>query len=288
MQKHAGTTVCFLAVGTKRIMLTVFLSAFFFSTYAQDNAVWHDKKCAVVLTYDDALNVHLDNAIPLLDSLGFKATFYLSGFFPSFRERVKDWTSVAREGHELGNHTLFHPCEGRAPGREWVKPDYDLNKYTVQRIVDEIQMANTLLEALDGKTKRTFAYPCGDMKAGDSSYVDKIKESFIAARGVEGKMQKINEIDLFNVGAYLVNGQSGDGLIGLVEKAVATNTLLVFLFHGVGGEHNLNVTLEDHRKLLYFLKQNEKDIWVAPLIEIAEYVKENGKTVEPQKQGSSK
>jgi peptidoglycan/xylan/chitin deacetylase (PgdA/CDA1 family) len=252
----------------------IMLSVSLFTTHAQDNAVWHNKKCAVVLTYDDALSVQLDKAIPVLDSLGFKATFYLSGFFPDFRERVSDWKSVSKKGHELGNHTLFHPCEGKSPGREWVKPDYDLNTYRIQRLVDEIRMANTLLEALDGRTKRTFAYPCGDMKVGDSSYVDKIKENFVAARGVGGKMQKINEIDLYNIGCSMINGQSGDELIGLVKKAMEDTSLLVFLFHGVGGEHSLNVSLSAHRQLLRFLKQNEKDIWVAPLIDIAEYVKE--------------
>jgi sialate O-acetylesterase len=288
MQEHAVRTVLFLLAITKRITLVSLLSAFLFTVYAQDNAVWHDRKCAVVLTYDDALNVHLDNAIPLLDSLGFRATFYLSGFFPSFRERVKDWICVAKKGHELGNHTLFHPCEGRAPGREWVKPDYDLNEYTVQRIVDEIEMANTLLEAMDGRTKRTFAYPCGDMRAGDSSYVDKIKEIFIAARRVEGKMQKMNEINLYDIGSYMISGQSGDELVGMVKRAMENSALLVFLFHGVGGEHNLNVSLEDHRKLLCFLSQNEKDIWIAPLMEVAEYVKENRETADPRKQGGSK
>jgi peptidoglycan-N-acetylglucosamine deacetylase len=273
MQKHTGATVYLSLAITKIMTLTVLLSAFFFFTYAQDKAVWHNKKCAVVLTYDDALNVHLDNVIPILDSLGFKGTFYLSGFFPSFRERITNRISVAKKGHELGNHTLFHPCEGKAQGREWVKPDYDLNTYTIQRIVDEISMANTLLEAMDGKTKRTFAYPCGDMKASDSSYVDQIKKTFAGARGVGGKMQKLNEIDLYNIGSYLINGQSGDKLINLVKKAIENNSLLVFLFHGVGGEHSLNVSLSDHRKLLYFLKQNEKDIWVTPLIDVVEYIR---------------
>jgi hypothetical protein len=58
---------------------------------------------------------------------------------------------------------------------------------------------------------------------------------------------------------------------------MAKNALLVFLFHGVGGEHALNVALGDHRKMLYFLKDNEKDIWVAPMVEIAKYVREQGK-----------
>jgi sialate O-acetylesterase len=160
------------------------------------------------------------------------------------------------------------------PGREWVQPDYDLGNYTMRRLLDEIKMANTVLEAIDGKTKRSFAYPCGDMKIGDSSYVDKIKDGFVAARGVTGEMPLINEIDLYNVGAYVINGQSGEELIELVRKATASNALVVFLFHGVGGEHSLDISLREHRKLLHFLKQNEKDIWIAPFLEVAEYVKE--------------
>ncbi len=241
---------------------------------AQDKAMGHNKKCAVSLTYDDALNVHLDNAVPILGSLGLKGTFYLSGYFPAFRERVAEWKVVASKGHELGNHTLFHPCTGKLPGREWVKPDYDLGNYTMQRLVDEIKMANTLLEALNGKTKRSFAYPCGDTKIGDSSYVDKIKTEFVAARGVKGRTPQIDEIDLFDVDSYVVSGQTGEELIALVKQAMQRQALIVFLFHGIGGEHSLDISLSNHRKLLHFLKQNEKDIWIAPLVDIAEHAKE--------------
>jgi len=263
-----------LPVMAGSILLIFFLTIFGYTVNAQDKAVWHNKQCAVCLTYDDALNVHLDNVVPLLDSLGLKGTFYVSGYFPGFGERSAEWRSVAENGNELGNHTLFHPCEGKSPGREWVKSDYDLNNYSMQRLVDEIKMADILLKAIDGRTKRTFAYPCGDTKIGDSSYVGKIEDEFVAARGVEGKMQRINEIDLYSIGAYVINGQSGDELTGLVKKAMDTNALLVFLFHGVGGEHSLNVSLSAHSRLLHFLKQNEKDIWVAPLIEISRHVKE--------------
>ncbi|MDZ7288782.1 MAG: polysaccharide deacetylase family protein [candidate division KSB1 bacterium] len=259
---------------TTRAALFLFWASLSICVYAQDNVAWQGKKCAVCLTYDDALNVHLDNVVPILDSLGLKGTFYLSGYFPSFRERMTEWKAVAAKGHELGNHTLFHPCTGKLPGREWVKPDYDLGNYTMQRLLDEITMANTLLEALDGKTKRSFAYPCGDMKIGDSSYVDKIRGDFVAARGVKGEMPRINEIDLYNIGAYLVSGQSGEELIDLVKQAMQRNALIVFLFHGVGGEHSLDISLRDHSRLLHFLKQNEKNIWIAPFVDIAEHVKE--------------
>ncbi|MGE5811848.1 MAG: polysaccharide deacetylase family protein [Ignavibacteria bacterium] len=236
------------------------------------NSLWQNKICAVSLTYDDALNVHLDKVIPLLDSLDFRATFYLTGYFPGFSERLNDWKAAAGKGNELGNHTLFHPCEGKAPGREWVNPEYDLNRYSVERMSDEIRMTNILLYALDGKTNRTFAYPCGDKLAGNLSYVDGIKDRFTGARSVQAKMQAKNEIDLFDIGSYMINGQSGDEMIKLVKEAMNKKALLVFLFHGVGGEHNINVSLEAHSKLLHFLKENEKEIWVAPLNEIAEYI----------------
>ncbi len=242
--------------------------------HAQENTIWHNKRCAVCLTYDDALNVHLDHVVPLLDSLGLKATFYISGFFQGFRERSAEWKIIASKGNELGNHTLFHPCEGNRPDRKWVQPDYDLHSYSMQRMSDEIDMTNVLLNAIDGEKMRTFAYPCGDTHAGDSSYVPKIKRTFIAARGVEGKMKRINEIDLYDIGSYMINGEPGDVLIALVKKAMESNSLIVFLFHGVGGEHSLNVSLEAHSKLLHFIKENEGQIWIAPMLEIAKYVNE--------------
>lgn len=240
-------------------------------TLQAQNNVWNNKKCAVSLTYDDAVEVDITHAIPALDSVGLKGTFFLSCYFSEFKPHINDWKIAAQHGHELANHTLFHPCIGNRPGREWVKPDYNLATYTVQRMTDEMRMTNIVLSMLDGKTKRTFAYPCGDMKIGDSFYID--KRDFVSARGVKSEMVPITQVDLYNVPAYGINGETGEQLIALVKKAMETNTLLVFLFHGVGGGHSLNVSLEAHSQLLHFLKEHEKEIWVAPFIDITEYVR---------------
>jgi sialate O-acetylesterase len=71
----------------------------------------------------------------------------------------------------------------------------------------------------------------------------------------------------------MVNGESGEYLISLVKQAMQKKAMLIFLFHGVGGEHSLNVSLPAHRELLQFLKKNERDIWVAPVVEVAMYIK---------------
>lgn len=238
----------------------------------QPGPPWHGKKCAVVITYDDALNQHLDNAVPVLDSLGLKATFYITAFSASVQTRLNDWKKLAANEHELGNHTLFHPCIG-GKGREWVRPEYDLNNYTVKRMMDETRMTNLFLQSLDGKTKRTFAFTCGDMKIGDSSFINAMKNDFVAARAVRNEMHKINEIDLYNVDCYMVNNHSFEQMKAWVDQALQTNSLLVILFHGVGGGNALDVSLTAHREFLQYLKKNEKDIWIAPMLDVAEYIK---------------
>ena len=218
------------------ILFLVYL-LFILQVSAQSDTSWHSKKCAVVLTYDDGLNVHLKNVIPALDSLGLKGTFYISDYFNGLGDQILQWKKASAEGHELANHTIWHPCEGGRTGREFVTYDFDLNHYTVRRMINEIRAMNNQLKAIDGKSKRTFAYPCGDTKIHDTLYLDPLKGEFIAARGVTSEMLTLNQIDLYNIGCYPVNNQTGGQLITLVKQAMATNTMLVFLFHGVGGEH---------------------------------------------------
>lgn len=251
-------------------LLSFILSAFVF-TQAQTATSWNGKSCAVVLTYDDGLNIDLTNVVPALDSVGLKGTFYISDYFNGLSKQIPGWKKAAVKGHELANHTLWHACEGGRTGREFVK-DYDLRFYTVKRMVDEARAMNNILKAIDGKDKRTFAFPCGDETIHDTAYIDYLKNDFVAARGVRPEMLALDKVNVYDIGCYMINGQSGDELIALVKQAMQKHALLVFLFHGVGGEHSLNVSLTAHHQLLQFLKSNQKSVWVAPMIEVANYI----------------
>jgi sialate O-acetylesterase len=188
---------------------------------------------------------------------------------------MPEWRKVATEGHELGNHSMFHPCDGSLPGRRFVTPDNDLSKYSVRRAVAEIRQTNVLLTAIDGKTRRTFAYPCGDMTIHDTLFYTWLQKDFVAARGVQGRFDSLRKVNLDNVDCFAMNGQTGGQMIDLVRHAMQTHTLLVFLFHGVGGGHSLNVSLQAHSELLHFLHDNEKEIWIAPMVDVAEYIRAN-------------
>lgn len=99
-----------------------------------------------------------------------------------------------------------------------------------------------------------------------------IMREFTVARGVHSIMQPIREVDLSCTGSFMISGQKGDSMINLVTRAMESQSLLVFLFHGVGGEHALDVSLPDHRALIRFLKQNEDRIWVATLQEVGDHI----------------
>jgi peptidoglycan/xylan/chitin deacetylase (PgdA/CDA1 family) len=86
----------------KRVFL-VLMIVLHFTAYSQS-----PKKVIIVLTYDDGLASQLDIAIPQLDSLGFKATFFLTGYVGP--KTIPRWRQVALKGHELANHSLYHPC----------------------------------------------------------------------------------------------------------------------------------------------------------------------------------
>src|SRR5688572_23288610 len=236
--------------------------------------LWHGKKAAVVLTYDDALDVHLDHAIPALDSLGFKGSFYLSAAFPGSKNRIPDWRKAAANGHELGNHTLFHPCDASKPGRSWVSPQNDLSRYTTSQIVREIEMTNVFLESLDGKKERNFAYTCGDMQTGEGSFVEAIRSQFVSMRGVRSEVNKIETIDLTNIDCYVVDNSNADQLIRWAEKAKAENGLLVVLFHGVGGGHSIDVDLKKHRAFLQYLKRHQDEYWITTLLDASRHVQQ--------------
>ncbi len=237
---------------------------------------WNGKAAAIALSYDDGLNTHLDNVVPLLNQHNIRATFYVTGTSHSVVTRSADWKRLADLGHELGNHTMVHPCMGSKPGREWVKSDRDLDSYTRAQFANEVAQANTLLSALDNKTRRTFAYTCGDKEAGGESIVDIIQNTAVAARGVYRGYNVPGKIDLYDLVAYSVNSHDAETLKAQVVKGIENNGLVVFVFHGVGGTHDLDVSQSVHQELIEYLAEQQASLWVAPVIEIADYIVENG------------
>jgi peptidoglycan-N-acetylglucosamine deacetylase len=232
-------------------------------------------KAALCLTYDDGLPSHVNTVVPMLNKYKLKGTFFPTLASPSIKDEMSKWKSLVMDGHELGNHSIYHPCRKSEPGMEWVKDHYDLDHYTTEQIVEEIKVANSFLQALDGNTARTFAYPCGHFHAGGVSFKDSIGQYVIAARDaseVQKELPSIDNIDLFMVPSWAPNGHESKDLIAYIEKVLEKKTLSTFTFHGVGAEH-LSISKQAHEEMLKYLAEHRDEIWVTTFKEAADYLK---------------
>jgi peptidoglycan/xylan/chitin deacetylase (PgdA/CDA1 family) len=219
----------------------------------------------VVLTYDDALPSQLDHALPALDVAGLKATFFLSGV----REAdVPRWRAAARRGHELGNHTIFHPC---AAAKFPADPRFTSEAYTPASMLREIAQQNVLLRALDGRVRHGFATPCGEHLAGGQDYLEPLRAAKLVeyARGVSMSDAEVRagavKGDAMHVPARgFSENTTLAQLIAFAQEAEASDGWAVFLFHGIGGDY-LSVDAAVHRAFVRWLRQHRRTIRVATL-----------------------
>ena len=228
-------------------------------------------KAAVSLSYDDALNSQLDNAVPELAKHGFRATFYLTLSAPAFIQRQAEWQQLAAAGHELGNHTIHHACHRAKPGRQWVAKDKDLATWPVAKISAEIQAANAQLQQLDGKTLRTFTPPCSETQANDGDYLQVVAPLFAGIK-VEGPLLRSqSQLGQQQLPTWFVRAPTLAQLIDYTEQAAQHGTIASITFHGVGGDH-LAVERQVHQQYLAYLAQNRDKFWVDSYINIRQHL----------------
>jgi hypothetical protein len=242
------------------------------SAFAESKFAWPEgHRAAIALTYDDAIAASdLGVAIPQLDRAKLKATFFLMGKAMNTAD-VPRWRAVAASGHELGNHTVNHPCSrGTFP----MPAQYNSDSYNVEVLLTEIGVMNTLLTAIDGKQKHAFATPCGQTIVGGQDYIGPLQASGLAsyirdssALIEEPKGPKI-------MGNGFVNA-SGAEMIAWIKQVQESGALGVIVFHGVGGDY-LSVSAEAHQQLLDYLAAHRADIWTTTFSEAMAQVPMHG------------
>lgn len=226
----------------------------------------------VSLSFDDALDCHLDLAIPTLETSGLRGTFYVDLARSSFFPRLREWKAASARGHELGNHTVFHPG---VSSKAWVTEALALENYSLDRMERELTFANQVLESVDGKSRRTFAFPCSNpwlghvgwarrlltrlgmertrvmgwidrnsMDVGSRlvDYTPLVRSLFPAARcgGVDPGMLTRTPSDRHRIRAVAGDGMTLAQLSEALELAVSRGAWLVLVFHGVDGGHHLS------------------------------------------------
>jgi peptidoglycan-N-acetylglucosamine deacetylase len=209
------------------------------------------KRAAISLSFDDARLSQPDKGFALLHSFGVKATFYVS--FGSLEKRLDQWKSAIEMGHEIGNHSVTHPCSGNFP---WARPNA-LEDYTLERIEKEMTDANDRIKSLLGVSPTTFAYPCGQKFVGRAeqtkSYVPLVAKHFKAGRGFRDEMPNdpafCDPAQLFGVDA---DNTPFDELMEVVNQTISRNGWLVLAGHEIGTEGPQTVRLDTLSRLCQY------------------------------------
>lgn len=244
--------------------------------HAQQNSFkWPEGiKAAISLSFDDARLSQVDVGVPLLDQYGVKATFFL---VPSAVEkRLDKWKKAAANGHELGNHTVNHPCSGNF---SWSRQKA-LENYTLAKIKNELIETNRQLDRLLGIKAMVFAYPCGSTYVGrgvnTKSYVPLIAKLFEAGRGwLNESPNDPSFCDFAQLTGIEIDGKDFDQILPLIERSKKAASWLVLAGHEINDSGNQGTQVEMLKKLIAYAKDPANGIWIAPIGEIAQYVKEH-------------
>lgn len=235
---------------------------------------WPDgAQAAVSLSFDDARPSQVDVGLAVLDRHGVKATFFL---VPSTAEkRLEGWKKAAASGHEIGNHSLEHPCTGNFA---WSRPRA-LEDYTLEKMRRQLVGANERLHEMLGVSPRTFAYPCGQSFVGRGpqtrSYVPLVAELFVAGRGwLDEAANDPAFCDLAQVLGREMDGKDFDQVKAMLDEARKERGWLVLAGHeiGPGGAQTTRVAMLE--RLLPYLRDSRNGFWLAPVGTVAAYVEE--------------
>ena len=228
---------------------------------------------ALSLTFDDGRPSQVTHAIPLLDSFDVKATFYSQP--ENLRNELAGWRRAVAVGHEIGNHTVGHPCTGNFA---WVRYDgVVLESYDLERMRAEIVQANDEIEEMLGVRPVSFAYPCGQTYVGRGrdtrSYVPLVAELFqTGRRWLDETSNAPDHFDTAQVMAMRMDGEDFAAVQRMVERARHSGNWLVLAGHGVGDNPRWGTQLDMLKDLLAYAQNPDNRAWIAPVTEVATFI----------------
>lgn len=234
------------------------------------------KRAAVSLTFDDGRLSQTDVGTTLLDRYGVKATFFVMP--SSVRQRLAGWKKATANGHEIGNHSLTHPCSGNFL---WARQKA-LEDYTLEKMRNELVQSNDSIQQLLGVTPEVFAYPCGQKIVGRGlqakTYIPLVAELFVLGRGwLDEAPNDPAYCDFAQVTGVEMDGKDFDHIRPILEKARESGQWLVLAGHEMGESGVQTTRLSMLKTLIEYAQNPANGIWIAPAGTVAKYIKQQRK-----------
>lgn len=237
---------------------------------------WPDgKRAAISISFDDARLSQIDTGMAILDSFGVRASFYVQP--ANVGARLEAWKQAIARGHEIGNHSMSHPCSGNFL---WSRNNA-LEEMPLGAIEQELLSANRFIEETLAVKPVTFAYPCGQTTVGRGrfaeSYVPVVAKHFWLGRGYRNEGAN----DPLYADLALAYGVAGDDrsfaqLKPWIEQAVSEGGWLITCHHEVGEDgQRLSTSPAVLAALCQYASEPANGIWVDTVKNIAAYVRKH-------------
>ncbi len=209
------------------------------------------KPAAVTLTFDDGSKDHLYQAAPLLKKYGYKGTFYIIvKRVPAAKNSYKlSWPEIkqlAKDGHEIGNHSMTHFQLFKAKSRK--------------NLEYEIITPIAIIKEKVGVKPETFCYP-GNAKTPE---IVKLVES--AHAGSTKGRRFFYGGDNFD----LVKQQKW------LDDAITNRSEHQAMIHGIvpgGGGWKPFKNIAVFEEVLKNIKKHDNQLWVCTFAELCKYKK---------------
>ncbi len=214
--------------------------------------------------------------LPLLDRYKIKVTFYVSP--DGVKERLDGWKRAVKNGHEIGNHTLTHPCTGNYE----FSRDNALEEYTLERMAREIDEATLTIEKMLAVKPESFAYPCCQTFVGRGTavktYVPLVAERFLTGR--LGGDEAANDPEICDLAQLLAGGTDGakfEDLKALVDQAASEGRWLILCGHEVGDGGFQTTLAKSLEALCRYAIDPANGLWIDTVGHIGKYIADHRK-----------
>ncbi len=246
--------------------------------FAQPGSIchWdHDKKAAVVLTFDDWSPGQFPIVVPELHERGLTCTFFI--MLSSVTPENHPWSDVvtaASYGNEIGNHTQTHPSLTGIPAG--------------QLSAEIREMKDSIDSNVPSQTVVSFAYPMGSY---NNQIIDSLKASgHITARSTMPSSNNYSyRIGSTNNAYFVILTYPMDGakktseFFQQIRNVMKGGGLLTYLYHSIddaGGTYHddwyARVTRDSLRKQLDTLMSVQDQVWITTLGKAIRYHREAG------------
>jgi len=206
---------------------------------------------AVSLQFDDSMISQLQNAVPLLNARGLRATFFINPNRPQHKAHEHEWRDeIPAHGHELANHTMAH-----------------IGVKGVAEAEREIGECSEYIAGIFGSRPRlvTFGQPGGVPWEITPAELAPIFAKYYLIPSVDRSFFDEKKLDP----------------ITLAQRAEKQHSWVQIGMHGTGGEW-LSTSVPTITRLFDYLVAHRSTIWTAPTIEVYKYVHERDAAHHPE------